>query len=65
MPEIPIVGTAGAVRPSIRFFLPPRVNLAQEVRASLRLHAGSVNAGMRKTGLKSGFFHDQATGCNG
>ena len=65
MPEIPIVRKAGAVRPSIRFFLPPRVNSAQEVRESLLLHAGGVNAGMRKTSLKLGFFRALTTGCNG
>jgi hypothetical protein len=56
VPEIPIVRTAGAVRPSLRIFLPPRVNSTHQVRASLRLHAMSVNAGMRKTGVKLGFF---------
>jgi hypothetical protein len=59
VPKIPVVGTAGAVRPSDQFFLPPRVNSAQEFRASLRLHARSVNAAMRKTLVNFSFF--QAT----
>jgi hypothetical protein len=65
MPEIPIVTTAGTVLPSDRLFLPPRVNSAQEVRESLLLRAESVNAGVRKSGIKPGFFVGLKTGCNG
>jgi hypothetical protein len=50
---------------AIGFFFPPRINSAQEVRESLLLRAGSVNAGVRKSGIKPGFFVGLKTGCNG